>query len=244
MIRALILLFFVASSVGCSISTRINENNNKDPLEDLNRIIWEINYDYLDPYILYPVSFFYISKVPIPIRSCIKNFLGNLSEPSSMINTLLMQDPKKSLHHFNRFLLNSTFGMLGCIDVASLLGINSYSHKKFSHFLGYYGLENGPYLMLPFYGPLIPREIANLVDFLYPPLFYINSIFYLKMFFEYMESRFSLSSQEIQLKNSLDPYILFREMYLQNQTFKSGIKINDYSDDEEDYLDIFLDKMK
>ena len=69
----------------------LSEQQVYDPIESFNRSMWTINYDYLDPYFVRPVSLAYVNYVPVPIRSGISNFLGNLDEPSSMINNLLWE---------------------------------------------------------------------------------------------------------------------------------------------------------
>lgn len=113
--------------VGCSSAPDDSSPHSQvnDPLESFNRQMWTINYDYLDPYVVRPVSLFYVGYVPKPVRSGIANFLSNLDEPASMVNNLLMGNGTKAVDHFNRFWINTSFGLLGLIDIASEAGIKN-----------------------------------------------------------------------------------------------------------------------
>ncbi len=159
-----------------------------------------------------------------------------------MVNNLLMGNGEKAVNHFNRFWINSTFGLLGLIDIASAAGINKNDNKSFSDAAGHYGVGNGPYLMIPGYGPYTVREVTDTVDGLYVPLVYLNFWASLgKWAFEGMETRALLVSQEAQLDTSPDPYALTREVYLQRQAFKAEISVDDEIDEqEEDLLDEYL----
>ncbi|MBY8082431.1 VacJ family lipoprotein [Vibrio fluvialis] len=231
--------------VGCSSTpnTTSSDTTSNDPLEGFNRAMWTVNYDYLDPYLVRPVSLAYVDYVPQPVRHGIANFLANLDEPSSMVNNLLMGNGTKALDHFNRFWINSTFGLLGLIDIASEAGITKHDEKAFSDAAGHYGVGNGPYVMVPGYGPFTVRETTDVVDGLYVPLSYLNIWASIgKWALEGMETRASLVSQEAMLDNSPDPYALTREVYLQHRDFTAEIEKNDYNDAEEDYLDSYMEE--
>lgn len=213
-----------------------------DPFESFNRSMWTINYDYLDPYLVKPVSLAYVDYVPVPIRSGIANFLGNLDEPSSMINNLVMGNGGKALDHFNRFWINTTLGLGGLIDVASEAGITDHNEKAFSDAIGHYGVGNGPYVMVPAYGPWTVRETADIVDGMYVPLSFLNFWAGLgKWALEGLESRAVLAKQESLLDDSPDPYALVRDVYIQRQDFKAEIETEDYDAEEEAYLDEYLE---
>ncbi|KHD24966.1 ABC transporter [Vibrio caribbeanicus] len=218
------------------------ESHSSDPIEGFNRAMWSINYDYLDPYLVRPVSLAYVDYVPVPVRQGVANFLSNLDEPSSMINNIVMGNGEKAVDHFNRFWINSTFGLLGLIDVASAAGITDHNEKAFSDAVGHYGVGNGPYVMVPGYGPWTVREATDVVDGMYVPLSYLNIWAGLgKWALEGMESRAALVPQESMLHNSPDPYALTRDAYLQRQDFKAEIETQQYDEEEEAYLDEYLD---
>ncbi|MGC9403310.1 MlaA family lipoprotein [Vibrio genomosp. F10 str. 9ZC157] len=224
-------------------SVSSQSGNEGDPFESFNRTMWALNFDYLDPYLVRPTSLAYVNYVPSPIRKGIANFLSNLDEPSSVVNNLIMGNGEKALDHFNRFWLNSTLGLLGVIDIASEAGIIRHGEKVFSDAVGHYDVGNGPYVMVPAYGPWTVREATDVVDSLYAPLSYLNIWAGLsKWALEGMESRARLVSQESMLYDSPDPYALSKEIYLQNQDFRAEIERDDYDEDEEDFLDDYLDE--
>lgn len=231
--------------VGCTSAPEYAEPNPKvnDPIEGFNRTMWTFNYDYLDPYFVRPVSLGYVNYVPTPVRSSIANFLSNLDEPSSVINNLIMGNGSKAVDHFTRFFLNSTFGIFGLFDIASEAGITKYDDKAFSDAVGHYGVGNGPYVMVPGYGPWTVRESTDVVDGLYLPLSYLNIWAAAgKWALEGMETRAALVSQEAVLENSPDPYALARDVYLQRRDFTAEVQSDEYSEDEEQYLDEYLDE--
>ncbi|MDC0611693.1 MlaA family lipoprotein [Vibrio sp.] len=215
-----------------------------DPIEGLNRKTWSLNYDVLDPYIFRPVSLAYVDYVPHPVRLAISNVFSNLDEPASMINNLLMGNGREALNHFNRFWINSTFGLFGLIDIASAAGIKKEEQKGFGDALGHYGVGNGPYLMVPAVGSYSPREATDLVDTTYLPLSYLNIWASIgKFVFEGMETRAALVNQEAMLKNSPDPYSLVRDVYYQRQDYKAEIDTDDYDPEQEELINSYLDQL-
>ncbi|OLQ91201.1 ABC transporter [Vibrio ponticus] len=235
---------------GCSSApddeSETSISNVNDPFESFNRTMWDVNYDYLDPYIVRPVSLAYVGYTPRPVRIGIANFLANLDEPSSMVNNLIMGNGGKALDHFNRFWINTTFGLLGFIDIASDAGITNHGSKALGDAIGHYGVGNGPYVMVPGYGPWTVRETADFADGMYVPLSLLNFWAGLgKWAFEGMETRATLVNQEAMLENSPDPYALTRDVYIQHQDFKAEIETQaeEVDHDEEAYLDEYLDEL-
>ncbi|MDN3699981.1 VacJ family lipoprotein [Vibrio artabrorum] len=249
------LLVIASFMVGCSsapeesqsegnvaASEYVKESHPNDPFESFNRAMWDINYEYLDPYLVRPVSLAYADYTPVPVRSGISNFLANLDEPSSIVNNLMMGNGEKALDHFNRFWLNSTFGLLGLIDIASEAGITKYDEKSFADAIGHYGVGNGPYFMVPGYGPITTRQVAEQVDSLYVPLSFLNFWASVgKWAFEGMEKRARYVPQESLLEDSPDPYALTRDVYLQRRDFKAEIAPEDVDLEEEDLIDGYLE---
>ena len=120
-----------------------------------------------------------------------------------------------------RFLLNSTVGLLGTIDVATELGLTR-KEEEFGETLGKWGVGTGPYLMIPALGPNDIRSgVGDVVDTSYTPLDALN--FYFAAFrtgIKVLESRAALMSQEQQLNQSADPYSFVKNAYFQNLEFK------------------------
>ncbi|NLS13262.1 VacJ family lipoprotein [Vibrio sp. SM6] len=232
-------------TAGCS-SVPTDEANGastaNDPFEGFNRVMWDFNFNYLDPYIVRPVSLGYVEYTPEPVRTGIANFLSNLDEPASVVNNLLMGNGTKAMDHFNRFWINSSLGLLGFIDVAGYTGITKQDNKSFGDAVGHWGVGNGPYLMIPAVGPYTVRETTDFVDGLYVPLSLLN--FWAgvgKWALEGMETRASLEPQQALIDDSPDPYILTREIYLQRQDFKAEVEAPEENAEEEALLDEYLE---
>lgn len=197
----------------------------KDPLESVNRPVFDFNYNVADRYVLKPVAQAWKDYMPTPIRKAVVNVANNLDEPASFVNSLLQGEFKQALIHFNRFWINSVFGLGGLIDVAS------YSEPlrpekeetRFGDTLGRYGVETGTYVMLPLYGPATPRQdLGNLVDYTYPALSIITMPWTaIKWGVQGLETRANLLDKEALLEQAQDPYITFREAYLQNLEYRA-----------------------
>ncbi|MEZ8128713.1 MlaA family lipoprotein [Enterovibrio norvegicus] len=218
-----------------------------DPFEGFNRAMWTLNYDYLDPYVARPVSVAYVDYVPSWTRTGISNFINNLEEPASMINSLIMLEGEDALVHFNRFWLNTVFGLGGIIDLASAANVPKLSDRQFGDAMGYYDIGQGPYIMVPVYGPITVREgVGDTVDGLFPPLSLLTfpqSV--IKWALDGMETRAALVKQEGILENSPDPYAFTRDAYLQNKAFKArGGEVEIDADQEDDeYLEELMDEI-
>lgn len=223
------------------------EEENWDPLEGINREIYDFNMNVLDKHIYRPVTVFYVDYVPEPAREGIDNFIRNLDEPSSAVNNLLQGNWNDSAKNVGRFVVNSTVGVAGVIDVASYLGMQR-KLDTFGEVLGKYGVGDGPYLMLPVVGPSSVREeVGDYVDDLYWPLATLS--FWPRVAqwaFKGLDARSRLIEQERLLENSLDPYLFVREAYFQNQEFQvyDGKVPQKQEPANEDYLDDYLDELE
>jgi phospholipid-binding lipoprotein MlaA len=142
-----------------------------DPWQTMNRGIFTFN-DYLDRYLLEPVAIGWDTVVPEPAERGLANFFANVATPRRIANDLLQGKPRKAGDDFGRFLINTTFGVLGFFDPASAAGIAA-GNEDFGQTLGVWGTPAGPYLVLPLFGPSSPRDTAGLVvDTLLSPEFY------------------------------------------------------------------------
>lgn len=192
-----------------------------DPLEPVNRWIWDFNYDVLDTYIYRPVTQSYVDWVPRQGRVAINNAVRNLEEPSTMVNNLIQLEFKHATDALFRFSFNSTFGLLGLIDVAEMGGVYR-RRESFSNVLGRWHVPHGPYLMLPVIGPRSTRKlVGNIVDGLYFPGSYFtfwqtSTVWAL----DGLDVRGGLLGQEILVDQSLDSYTLVKKAYMQYEAFK------------------------
>jgi len=192
-----------------------------DPIEPINRVIWDFNYLFLDAYIYKPTTEAYVDWVPDGGRKAINNFVLNLDEPSTIVNNLIQLEVKHAADALLRFTFNSTFGLLGFIDVAEMGGVPR-RRETFSNVLGRWYVPHGPYVMMPVIGPRSVRKIVgSFVDGLYFPMSYLTfwqsgALWGL----DGLDKRESVLGQEKLLDQSLDPYIFVKEAYIQYEAFK------------------------
>lgn len=211
---------------GCSstqqpTATAAPANDARDPFESLNRSFWTFNYDYLDAYVLRPVTVGYMTVVPKPARTGLSNVVNNLNEPANFFNGLLQGKPSGSAVSAGRFLLNSTVGVVGLFDVATPFGLAERS-EDFGQTLGVWGVGHGPYLMIPARGPATLRNLTgDVVDNLYFPMSVLNTPQTIgKFVIGALSGREQLMAQEKLLNDSLDPYAFVKDAYFQRQEYQ------------------------
>jgi phospholipid-binding lipoprotein MlaA len=141
-------------------AARAEFEKTNDPLEPLNREIFDANL-FIDRVALKPVAQGYVAVVPETGRDAIRHFLDNLGEPVVIGNNLLQGEFKRAHDSFARFLMNSTFGLAGIIDFASKAGLEKQS-GDFGQTLYSWGVPDGPYLVLPIFGPSNPRDAVGM----------------------------------------------------------------------------------
>jgi phospholipid-binding lipoprotein MlaA len=133
-----------------------------DPAQAVNEASYEV-VQKVDDTIVAPLAMGYKKALPSPVRSGLRNFLVNLTEPVVFINFLLQGKPGKAAETLGRFAINSTVGLGGLIDVAKDKPINlPHRDNGFANTLGYYGVGPGPYLFLPLVGPTTVRDLVGL----------------------------------------------------------------------------------
>jgi phospholipid-binding lipoprotein MlaA len=189
----------------------------------------------------------YADYMPQIARTGLLNLAENLEEPSNSVNNLLQGKLDGTFISLGRFVLNSTVGLLGLIDVASEIGLEP-KEEEFGEVLGKWGVGTGPYLMIPARGPSDVRSsIGDVVDTSYSPLdglnFYVG---FLRVGIKALESRASLIQQEQQLNSTADPYAFVKSAYFQNLQFKVQDGLIEKSEEEEaleDDIDAFLDDL-
>ena len=131
-----------------------------DPLEPVNRAIFSFN-NFADKIILEPAAKGY-KKLPSPIQSGIGNFLNNLKLPLVVVNQLLQGQGKNAAESSGRFIVNSTAGLFGLIDVAEKIGLEQ-KQEDFGQTLATWGVGDGFYIVLPIFGPSNVRDTAGMI---------------------------------------------------------------------------------
>ncbi|MGQ0286683.1 MlaA family lipoprotein [Pasteurellaceae bacterium 22721_9_1] len=210
---------------GCSSTLDPVTGERNDPLQSFNRTMWDFNYKVLDPYVLKPLAKGW-DALPTPLTKGLSNVANNLDEPVSMINRLLEGEGKKAMTHFNRFFINSTFGLGGLIDLASHSEPLKVDYPRtFGETLGSYGVDPGAYIVLPVYNATTPREITGAVvdtAYTYPFWNWVGGPWSLvKMGVQKVDQRAKAMDKEAFLEQSHDPYITFREAYYQHLEFRT-----------------------
>jgi phospholipid-binding lipoprotein MlaA len=132
--------------------------NPKDPLEPMNRSISRFN-DTVDDYVLKPVSTTYRDATPELVQKGVRNFFNNLSDLWSTVNNGLQLKGRDTAESLMRFVVNTTVGIYGVFDVATPIGLQRHP-EDLGQTLGHWGVPDGPYLVLPFFGPSTLRDTA------------------------------------------------------------------------------------
>ena len=132
-----------------------------DPWEPWNRRVYHFNYRF-DEWVFLPVVRGYRYVTPGFVRSGVSNFFGNLGDVPNLLNSLLQFKGKRSLQTTGRLLVNTTVGVVGLWDPATRIGLPKQS-EDFGQTLGFYGVPDGPYVMLPLLGPSNLRDTGGKV---------------------------------------------------------------------------------
>jgi len=125
--------------------------NEPDPLEPFNRGVYGFN-RMIDAVVLKPVAIGYDLGVPEGVKYCTKSFIKNVYSPINVVNRLLQGNGENAAKTTLRFVLNTTFGLFGLLDFAEFIGIG-HQPTSFNETLATWGVESGPYIMLPIVGP-------------------------------------------------------------------------------------------
>lgn len=137
-------------------AARAEFEKTNDPFEPANRQILDFNL-FIDRVALKPVAKGYVAVIPEAGRDAIRHFLDNLGEPIVFANDLLQGQFKRAHDTFARFLMNSTFGLGGVMDLASKNGLEKQS-GDFGQTLYSWGVPDGPYVVIPILGPSDVRD--------------------------------------------------------------------------------------
>lgn len=149
---------------GCATLPEGTELSPADPFERMNRATFTFN-DSFDQNLFQPVARAYVFISPSFVRTGIGNFFGNINDVWTAANSFLQGNVEEGFNGIMRVSFNSTFGLLGVLDIASEVRIPKYNNT-FGQTLGVWGVPNGPYFVIPFLGPSVIRDTAALpVDY-------------------------------------------------------------------------------
>jgi phospholipid-binding lipoprotein MlaA len=231
-LRALVLASLVAACTGCATA---QQQPNPDPFEGVNRVVFTFN-DNVDRFMLAPVARGYKAVMPRFARRGVSNFFANLYDLNGALNAGLQGRFDSMAQNTGRFMVNSTAGLLGFVDVASRMGIPPY-RTDFGHTLAIWGVKSGPYLMLPFFGPRTARSAAGTAfDTLASLQWQLDTTSRNWLFaVEIIDNRAALTAAEDLITG--DRYIFIRDAYLQQREYfvRGGDVEDDFSDSDEEF---------
>lgn len=249
-VSALLLASLLGGCASQQTAQQVEQNNApvqdtsdpRDPLEPINRVMWDFNWEVLDAYILRPITVGYVTVMPQFARTGLLNAAENLQEPANFMNNMFQGKVDDGMDSLARFVLNSTVGLLGTIDVASHIGIGE-KEEEFGETMGTWGVGTGPFLMLPALGPNDPRSLTgSVVDGTVYPMAIIDGQFAIARYLvSILEGRAALISQEQQLKQSVDDYAFVKNAYFENLAFKVTDGKSGDKAIEEEQLDDFAE---
>ena len=226
-----ILPFLLVLPLSLARAQVLEDEKNIDPLESINRPIYALN-NGLDRFLIRPLAKTYHIVMPDVGQRGVGNFFANLYDANAVFNALLQWRLEGAAESGGRFLVNSTAGFLGLIDVATPIGIRPY-RTDFGHTLAIWGFESGPYIMVPFFGPRTIRSGAGtIVDLYASPQALIDDVRLRNTLYglELIDGRARvLKAEELM---SGDRYIFVRDAYLQQRKFfvNDGVVEDNFSD--------------
>ncbi len=196
--------------------------NKDDPFEPWNRAMYDVH-QAVDSAVVKPVAQAYVAVVPELIRTGISNFFGNIDDFFTGVNNVLEGRGDQAGDDFGRVLLNTTMGVGGIFDLASMMGINK-DKKDFGITFGKWGAPPGPYFFVPLFGPTTLRDgTGTVVRYFVGPIGYINNIPVRNTLYGigYLDTRAqALSAESVLDTAALDKYRFLRNAYLKNRRFQ------------------------
>lgn len=215
--KVILSLLLMVLVTGCATQA------NRDPLEAVNRGVYKFN-DVTDKVVLKPVATTYKAITPAPVRKGVSNFFSNLTSITSVLNNILQLKFSNAFSEAGRFVINSTFGLAGVIDVAGMDNVPRHI-EDFGQTLGHWGVGNGPYLVLPLIGPSTVRDATGFVvdGTVSDPITYAHNIGEIRLHNQLRAAQLVnkrtelLDATDILGDASLDPYAFIRDAYLQRR---------------------------
>lgn len=225
--KTLLAVILMSGLLGCASS-----GQNNDPLEPVNRQVFAFN-NFVDAHALRPAAQAYRTITPDIVRTGVRNVFDNAGYPVVFVNQFLQGKVSRGAQDLTRFLVNTTLGLAGLIDVASPLGLEAHN-EDFGQTFAVWGISRGPYLVVPFLGSYSLRSGVGALG---------NQQLRLQSHIEHVPTRnsvfvlWAIEQRERQLgRSSLlqgDSYLFLRDAYLQRR--------EDLATDGQSQSDPFLD---
>lgn len=218
--RLIVAISALASSL--LLSACISKGTNpEDPYESVNRKTHAFNRAF-DATILKPAAKLYKTVLPAPIRSGINNVYCNVNMIPSTINDLLQGDGNSAIKDTWRFIINSSYGIVGIVDVAETFGLPPHSNDLGLTFAKW-GDKKSPYIVIPLLGPSTFRDgMGMMFDYvLFTPYPYVNSSYaiYSILALRYVDLRSQMLETDRLIAEALDQYSFIRDAYLQHRNY-------------------------
>ena len=214
--RILLVLALTLSVTGC---TTMGNRDPIDPFERVNRAVFGFN-EAVDRAVLEPTARAYRRFTPSFFRTGVANVFSNVADVRNVINNSLQGKFTDAYSDFGRIVINTTAGLGGLFDVASAAGVEK-NNEDFGQTLGYWGIGDGPFLMLPLLGPSSGRDVVGLaIDSLTNPLTYIEptgarvGVSVLRVIHRRADL---LDASKVVHDTALDIYLFVRDAYLQRR---------------------------
>lgn len=195
--------------------------NPSDPYESINRKIYHFNLAF-DKYVVQPPTQAYVTLIPAPVRAGINNVYNNVNMLPTMANDILQANGQQAILDFWRFVINSSMGIGGIFDVASLCKLPMHENDLGITFAKW-GDKNSPYIMIPFLGPSTIRDgMALMFDYtFFTPYPYLHKTEIIEglLALRYVDLRSRMFDTDRLLREAPDPYAFMREAYLQHRQY-------------------------
>ena len=231
------ILIFITCFLASGCATVDGPPNPDDPLESFNRSMFVFNEE-VDKYAFKPVAKGYNFIMPNAASKAVTNFFSNVDDIVVFFNEILQFKFAEAAATSARFVFNSTFGLLGLIDVASHMDLPK-NNEDFGQTLAVWGVGSGPYLVLPFIGPSTIRDTAGLaVDWTYfDPIFNRQTLTQslVTLTIKYIDIRAGLIKASNILDDTVpDKYAFIRDAWMLRREFLiyDGNPPEDFSEDE------------
>ena len=239
-LRVAILLGLAFVTSGCATA---NKTDPRDPWESWNRGVQGFN-DKLDDYFMKPISKGYQWVTPSFVDRGVTNFFSNVDDINVVINDMLQAKFLQSGSDVGRLLLNTTVGVGGFVDVASMVDLPKHN-EDWDQTFGSWGIPSGPYLVMPFIGPSTPRGVIGAAgDSASNPINWVNpaAIPYGAGALRTIDMRADmLSATKIADEASVDRYEFIRNAYFQQRNYQIFDGNPPLPEEMEQELDLELD---